>query len=211
MKESFNYNGFVTRLIEERLNYLTLIYSNAVLIKHLKEPKLKECLLVDNKFNFAVSPDKHNDFFYIDSQIIISQIDNYAAFRKDDFNTTCDNILMSNSRFLRTRILNIVFETINHYFSKSHLWKKLHTLDWFQVLYLLRNNASHFDNYNKIITFPTWKWLITPYPEKVEWNNIRILNGQFGHDIRYNDKQVLELIDNIITYFDQNESEFSLD
>jgi len=211
MKEPFNYNGFVTRVNEEKLNYLLLIYSNAMLIKHLKNPKLRPCLILENNFNLAVNENEIQDALYLDSDIILKQITNYGEFRKDNFNVTCDNLLMSNSHFLRTKILNVVFETISHYFAKSEHWKQLHTLNWFQILYLLRNNASHFDNYNRKICFPTWKWLVNPYPPNVEWNNIKISNGQFGHDIKYNDRQVLELMDYIVKYFDENERIYSLD
>jgi hypothetical protein len=50
MKERFNYNGFVTRINEFKLNYLTLLYSNAMLYNHLTKENLQECLLTQNTF-----------------------------------------------------------------------------------------------------------------------------------------------------------------
>jgi hypothetical protein len=166
-------------------------------------------MLTNSKYFFlTVSKEKINDSFVLTPQLILDELRDYSNFCREGFNETCNRLLLMNSHYLRTRVLNNVFEMISHFFNESSHWAKFHTMNWFQVIYLLRNNASHLDNYNKNVSFPKWKWLLEPYPEEVTWQGILIINGQFGHDIRYNDKQILDLLDYIVFYFDKNRENF---
>ncbi len=79
---------------------------------------------------------------------------------------------------------------------------KLHNLDWFRVLTVLRNSASHADNYNKAIYFPNHKTLPV-YPDVIEWKTIKIINKQ-TEPIRYNDAEVIGLLTHIMNFFKSN-------
>lgn len=120
-------------------------------------------------------------------------------------------IFTANAHFMRASILNRIVEVLKIYFKSTKHWNVFHTFDWFQALYVLRNNASHFDNKAKPISFPKFKGQLSPYPDTISWKGIEIRNGQIGDTIRYNDKNCLQLLDFVIEYLESNRNRLTHD
>ena len=188
--------------------YSTMMYANAFFTEHLTNPEKSDCIN-ETDFSFAADIDDLESRFSISSSIIKKIVLNHGSGKS--LEDSAKNIMIGNAHFIRTRVTNNVFELIKYYLDDKFLMSGLHSLDWFQVLYLLRNNASHLDNHGLHVKFPDWKWLINPYPEVVSWNGIEIKNGQKGETIRYSDKQIIDLLDVINNYFIENESVYSRD
>ena len=199
------YYSFVTRLNEFKLSYLILLYSNGILVDHLKYNK--ECLK-KNRLQFISGSLTSGIPLELSSELIEDQIDSYSKFRKENYDITCDNICKLNAHYLRTKALNEVYETINYYFEDKESLEKLHSYDWFRVLFILGNVSTYSSSF-KTIHFPIFSWLKFPYPNSINWNGINIINGQLSKDIRYNDKQIIELLDYVVGFFSENESTFN--
>lgn len=105
----------------------------------------------------------------------------------------------------RTRALNAFYETTKNFIERvygKNEFLKLHTLDWFQVLTVLRNSASHADNYKKGNYFPNHS-NIPQYPASLSWGTLTMTNKQ-RDPIRYNDKEVMELLKHALEFFETN-------
>ena len=96
-------------------------------------------------------------------------------------------------KFVRDRYINTVYETIINYLQineKKHLLKThFRKQDWFQMLYALRNNASHFDNFGKPVIHDYIDWI----PDTITWNDLSIKKSQLGHEVVYTDTYIREL------------------
>lgn len=205
INEIDSYQKFLGRIHDFLVYYGTLMYANAFLTEHFIDPEKIKCL-DGTDFHFAAS-DNMDGRFSITSETIKHIILNHRP--GESLKDSAQNIMKGNAHFLRTRVINNMFELIKAYLDNKNLMKELHKLDWFQVLYLLRNNSSHLDNHSKEIKFPDWRWLDEPYPSVVSWNDITIKNNQRGETIKYNDKQIINLLDKVNSYFIENESIYS--
>jgi len=125
--------------------------------------------------------------------------------------------MWQNTHFIRTKFINSIYEIIFKYIekyeklcaghrNKSYLRKLLQSENWYRMLYLLRNNASHSDNLHTKVKFTGFiKELNQP---RIEWKNLVVEDGMFGHKIRYNDEDLNELYNEIYNYVATNYQEF---
>ncbi len=208
MNEELTYQGMVDKIQQYAMSYHSLIYAIALLDRHLTDPEFKECLSQQN-FHLVENLDRPTEGLTVSSDLIIRNVESIADYEKIDFTSASKNIVVRNSHFVRARALNAIVEAIKHYFQGSRgLIAKLHTLEWFQVIYVLRNVASHFDLHNEQVEFPRMKWLLHPYPNTITSHGISISNGQYGHTVHYADKKLLELLFSVSIFFDQNENTY---
>lgn len=192
LKKDLNFDSFLTRINEFKLSYITLLYSNSLLMDHFKNEE--DCLAKNG--NIEIRGSGPVDYkLQFSSSSIKEQITNYSLFRKEDFNVTCNEVWRLNAHYLRSKVLHEIYELIKFYFEDTKYLTEFHSYDWFKVLYILGNN-SPFSSYYKTIDFPTSPGLIYPYPNSIHWNGIYISNGQLSRDIRYSDKQVIDLTQN---------------
>ena len=201
------YNLFLLRLIEFDLNYGSLLYSNGLLYDHLTNPVRKECLN-SSQFIYSITENPSEGAFKMDSTFVSDKIKQYADMHPNESSIEIHaRSLKMNAHFIRTRTLNAVIETMKHFLNKDQL-AILHKNDWFQVLYVLRNIASHYDGGHEPIKFPRFKWLLQPYPNKIEKEGIVIIEGQMGNEVRYNDMQLIKILSDSIKYFISNRDQF---
>lgn len=128
------------------------------------------------------------------------------------FKSTSQSLYQRNAHFLRTRVLNRFYESIKNWFTNScpQEWGVLHTESWVQTLYLLRNIVSHEGggDISKIKTLKrnknNKKWLLESYPNIVKWETISIEDNQLENTVRYNDKEIMDLLKAGINYLEEN-------
>lgn len=128
------------------------------------------------------------------------------------FKSTSQSLYQRNAHFLRTRALNRFYESIKNWFTNScpQEWGVLHTESWVQTLYLLRNIVSHEGggDISKIKTLKrnknNKKWLLESYPNIVKWETISIEDNQLENTVRYNDKEIMDLLKAGINYLEEN-------
>lgn len=201
-----NYDSLIGGMHLNKISYESLLYANAVLSKHLTDLSCKDCL-EQNQFILTVKASDTKGSIFT-SEKIIENIKFFGRIEGKNFLEAEEVVRGRNAHFIRARVLNAVVELIKKYYEGSDKWFQLHELEWFQVLYVLRNIASHADNYNNKIIFPkrtpnSWKKLKKAYPDKIQWKGIEIENGHIGN-IRYNDEEILELLDYVIQFFSLN-------
>ena len=207
MKRILDFNDMVAIIMDFKTQYTMLMYANAMLFDHLKDKKLHHCLNENGNFMLVAQDADFSKALKFNSSYIIHLVEMYAEHRyMKDIPTTCDELMKKNAHFLRTRVLNGACETILHYLKSVKKEGILDSFPWYQMLYLLRNNASHFDNYNAIIKIPAW--MRKHAPKGVHWNGLTITHEQNANDVIYNDEYVLRLIDSAMILLQQNESMF---
>jgi len=119
-------------------------------------------------------------------------------------------IWFSNSKYLNDRAINGYYAAISKYLEdrgNSEFYEFHDKYDWFKVLYILRNLASHGHHiYKRGIEFPDTKQLkgkIKPYPDTLTWKTISIIRGQKTEPM-INEVQVANLLSYIMTFFAGN-------
>lgn len=203
-----DYSKFITLLSEFIFSYHTTIYANAFLFDSLLHGEMKN--MIDSKdYILAVDEDKLNEgFLQMNGNDIIKMIEEFAKARNSTYKEGCKDLLKMNTHFLRGRILNAFYEITMNYIEgfdsvkQKALKDKLFKEDWFKVLYVLRNTASHFDNYGKEI-----EWIFKK-KDQVSWHNIIINKNDIGHLIRYNDAEIYQLVSFGLKYFLENQASF---
>jgi len=131
----------------------------------------------------------------------------------DQIDTLVLGLSLENAHFLRTRFINSLYEALEKYIIKFSLLTgfkddkkctlrlELQQQDWYIMLYLLRNQASHFDGMQTPVLFRGW---IKHLNKKVfTWRNIEVTEGMDGHSIRYDDNELLELSQEIEDYINK--------
>ena len=195
-------------LTEYVISYYTILFSNAYLIESLTNTNLRG-ILRERGYTLAVDTDRlHEGVVLISGTDIIQLVEDNAKNRGQEFDEFCKVLLRMNSHYNRTRILNAFYEITIHYIEglnkekEKSLKSKLFNEDWFRVLYVLRNNASHFDNYGKQI-----EWIFRK-KDSISWETITIKKDDIGHEIRYNDAELIRLFRYGLLYFKDNQSTF---
>ena len=175
------------------------MYAHAFFEAHFIS-KEHECTFPKN-FIITSQPDKPDDYFELNYETISKQV---AVFG-------IETLTQNNAHFLRNKAINSIYEIIHKYLLQEGKQEmtKYYSYDWFRVLNVLRNSASHADNEGRVVQFPDRdpKWKknpdknpIKPYPDTIQWGNIKITRGQ-KENIRYSDKDLLELFKHIVSFF----------
>jgi len=183
-------------------------FSIFFLFENLADPVLKEKLKLKRYISYPhkVLPDQAP--IIITGMEIISIVEESAEYKKHSYKDACDALTRMSSHWNRTKFLNATFELIMNYLDgldkpeKKRLSKKLFNEEWFRVLFVLRNNASHHDNYGKQI-----EWSFKE--EKIQFQGIIINKNDIGHKIRYNDAELFNLLEYTYAYFIENRAIFS--
>lgn len=237
-----DFDELMIELSSSRLEYISLLYANSLLISHFQNSEYDECL---NKNGFIIRVDEKSSEseFSLTSGFIKNEINNFLLkslaylpktfeerenarklsldiyssmpedrYQTDLFKSTSHGLYQRNAHFLRTRVLNRFYESIKNWFTKNcpQEWSVLHTESWVQTLYLLRNIVSHEGggDISKIKTLKrnknNKKWLLESYPDTVKWENITIEDNQLENTVRYNDKEIMDLLKAGIDYLEEN-------
>jgi hypothetical protein len=200
----FTYDDLVVHLQKDHLSYITLMYANTSMCAHLSEQKT-----CDFPKDYVVGTFAHQPEMNI--QLTRKGMDSLIMdFCKGDglsYDVKVKVTAAINAHFIRARVINAIVEVIKKYYKDSPNWFKLHSLDWFRVLYVLRNVASHADGFEEVIKFPTWKKLTDQYPNTITWNGITINNGHTGN-VEYADKQIISLVEHTINFFKSNRAQW---
>ena len=126
---------------------------------------------------------------------------------------------MNNSHFLRTKFINSIFEILSKYvlkyeslfkkdeLRKNYLRTQLQKQDWYIILYILRNNASHADGIHTPFEKP--RFLKDSKKTTFTWKTITVSIGMMSHSIRYNNEELLELYDEMVGYIVENHALFT--
>jgi hypothetical protein len=194
----YNYSQLIINLKRLVFNYDSMLFANDVFVSKLFSHKQNK---TNETKNVAVDQ-LGNGTFELSTNSINEMIEN---FNSESLIQSYKDSLMSNAHFLRKSIISTLFETILEYFQDSETLNILYSNDWFKVLYLLNNSISR----EKIVKFQNTKaW---GNSNNVSWNGIFICHGQLSFSIKYNDKQIRELLQECVKYFDKNENILSLD
>jgi hypothetical protein len=126
-------------------------------------------------------------------------------------------INIENQHFLKTKFLSNLFEILEKYIIKYAessgqnektciLRKELRSLDWYIILYFLRNAGSHTDGYQTKVEFLGFTKILKP---QVQWKDITITEGMYGHEINYNDKHITDLYLEMRVYINDHKKLFT--
>lgn len=209
MKNQLTYPELNVVLIRAFVNYYSLLYSNAMFAQHLKVLEQNNCqVLKDYSIIDGEITQGESRFLILRRDMITGLISYYGSLFKYKEDESVYEIMNFNAHFLRARVINIYYEVITSYIkgrNKDELNQYFHTYDWFQVLHTIRNFSSHGDGLNYNVRFPDHrnKRGIPPYPETIKWKGFEIKNGQTD-PILYSDLDVMDLINYIAKFFEQN-------
>jgi len=137
-----------------------------------------------------------------------------------NFRDAIDSLNLQNNHFLRARFLNSIFEVLNKYLikyesqfkkdegRKNYLRTQLQKKDWYIMLYILRNNASHADGIHTPFEAP-W-FLKDSKKNSFVWKTISVSTGVFAHSIRYNNDEILELFEEMFQFIMKHKDLFTM-
>ena len=192
------------------LNYYTLYYANLVLCNHLLDDKLEDCLIHNNKFKIKAFQNDSIEMFELNAVTFLEKVQHYATARELTLEEAVKHpnkgIIISNSQFIRSRAIIIIYEAIEKLIDRrENIYKWLHSLDWFQVLKIIRNIVSHLNPELEVKWFDDKK-LGVKYPDTIKWKSIEIKKGQKQCNVRYNDGELFDLINFISEFILENQA-----
>lgn len=196
------FEALMLNLHESHLVFLSSLFSSAMLGESLREESLRKELI---KKTYVMVPEKLEDSIKIDGNLIYQTIFELGKLSNIPYLKSCEMLSKKMGQFIRNRFLNEPYEIIMNYLeglekSKStKLRKILFNEPWFRILYLLRNNASHFNNYGRYIKSD---WIFRE--DKVIWGTLIINKSDIGHEIRYTDREIILLMHHTINYLETN-------
>lgn len=205
--ENLRFYTLIARLNEYYDSYSTMLFANALLYEHLLIEKQYNELL-KKQYAIAPTPAKMHQTILLTGEWMQDTLAFLAKRRNYDIEKAKLDLVKMNSHFLRTRYINGIYETILNFLEglgkeqKKIVSDELFKKSWFKVLRILRDNASHFDNFGKITL---WYW---PKEEEIKWENIIIKKSDIGHEIRYNDYEIISLGNICREYFIDREYQF---
>lgn len=151
----------------------------------------------EQKFMFSVN-ESLEGYREIPFKSIIDFISSFNQDKNISYHNSISNFIVSNAHSLRTKAITDLYGIVNNY-HKINL--RLIDFNWFKILYLLYESIVQT---SKIIIFPSdWKYL-----SSIEWNGIRIVDGQLVYLIKYNDSQIIDLLDCVKNFLQKNEKDF---
>lgn len=199
----FTFDRLITRISEYLLQYKSLIFANCRMFSYLETehqfPNVQHEYILNTT---KATPKLIGKFTGND---LMRDVIDYGRYCHTNYRSTCGNLLLMNAHFIRTKMINNVYEAIlnyTHQHSNKQLFTLLQSQDWFRVFHVLRRNASHFDNYGKKLN---WQ---ADYPDTLKWGTIEINKGQLGHTVRYDDKEIIDLLNFITGYLQENKAIF---
>jgi hypothetical protein len=145
-----------------------------------------------------------------------------ATFRRNAPSPTMFNISMfmglEFAHFIRTKFINVIYEVLKKYLTRydqllkasnddrNYLRKQLEKLEWYMLLSILRNNASHSDGINVPFKFPEFmSQSITSFT----YLGIYVQKEMKSHSIQYQNIQLTELFYEMINFIKENEKLFT--
>jgi len=229
--QPFTFNELCHQLDKYKNSFLSLQFSQHLLYeaigKGLSSPDYNPSFRYYSGDAFKA----HNDGIYDPTNIQTIDLQNHllgevlgdmvSRFTKQGFlHNLPKHLVVNNFHFIRTKFINSIYEVLEKYIKKfasltgqkddkgfcCSLRKELRNEDWYVMLYLLRNNASHSDNIQTPVVFKSFLKKLNK--ETISWKTIEVKNGMYGHKIRYNDEELLELYNEMIEYIIANHKIF---
>ncbi|MBB6330603.1 hypothetical protein HNP24_001553 [Chryseobacterium sediminis] len=149
------------------------------------------------KFELSVNGG-HEGYREIKFKSIIDFINSLTQDNNIHYHDLTSNFIILNAHSLRTKAIIDLYIILNGY---SGISLRLINFNWFKILYLLYQSIIQT---SKTIIFPLdWKYLLS-----VEWNGIRVVDGQLIFLIKYNDSQIIDLFDCVINFLQKNKNDF---
>jgi hypothetical protein len=201
-----NYSTFIAKINMVKFNYTSMLFSNGDLFYQLTN---RDEFLSNNSHYISVDANG-NEAIELTFDSLVNSIVCFGDFQHCDFDVACSSAIQLNVHYLRTKALTELYRIINEYYEGSEIIMKLHLYDWFKILYVLNNSLLNQSN-SKIVTFPRSSELQKIYSFMINWNGIYIVDGQLIMNIRYNDKQIMDLLDLVLNFFSTNKDKFSID
>ena len=186
----FTFDELITDLSFYNLQYAALGYSSI---------KLKQWLKGE------LPPPTDSPQFKLTYAILNSHIDEFTNSENKSPMAFRDDLMKGISNTLRNVFLNLAYEAIKNYNDNNYgkgVLDKLYQHDWFLMLFALRNNASHYENYGRVI-FPKWR---TNYPKEITWEGLTITPQTKGEDVEFKDDYAIRLINYTLDHLVANRS-----
>ena len=133
-------------------------------------------------------------------------------FCKDDLYYLIEGLGAQNYHFIRTKFINGIFEILKKYIDKhtalcnekaTLLKTTLYQQDWYIMLFILRNNASHADGLHRPFQYPPF--IKEKNKLSFTYKTIVIDVNQKAHSIRYNNDEILELYEDMFQFIIANQ------
>ncbi|MFN1216029.1 hypothetical protein ACKW6Q_03485 [Chryseobacterium kwangjuense] len=180
-----------------RFSYLSMLLQLQDLIFKLENSEMYSDLTL--KFCVDETLDGETEIRFKD---IHSFINHYSQNSKISYKETSDGFVSANAHSLRTKVITDLYLALISYFENTNFEERLFNFDWFKILYLLNSTLTQT---SKTVHFPlNWK-----YAAAIKWNGIRIADGQLIFSVKYNDKQIIDLIDCVGNFLQKNKSDFA--
>ncbi len=220
--KDLTYEFLIRQLTLYRGSFLSLKYAQGIMMVALREG------LVNKDYNpfFQGYAGNVIDFYeknivdqtkFFKTELQKDIIDDVFKDYQNTFGTNEDairSINFQNYHFLRGRFINCIFEVLNKYISryesqfgktegrKVYLRTQLQKKDWYVMLYILRNNASHADGLHTEFDLPYF--LKDSKKTSFTWRTISVTKGMFAYAIRYNDEELLLLYEDMMSFIKLN-------
>ncbi|QJD96526.1 hypothetical protein HH214_11890 [Mucilaginibacter robiniae] len=210
-----NYYTLLSFLEDYKINFFTLNFAQLLLSEEIYKGYSDSTYDRVVKFYRAGHAEiqKLHDTAYIDpnslrtvelqKDIIQDNFNKLTRFGAVDIESTLASLNFQNFHFIRTKFINSIYEILEKYilkyeqqFEKSisrrtHLRNRLQMKDWYIMLYILRNTASHADGLET--PFIKYSFLKSLPKNTFVWKEISVTVGMLSHQIRYNNDELLEL------------------
>ncbi|WP_342645012.1 hypothetical protein [Mucilaginibacter sp. CSA2-8R] len=232
---TFNYLLF--SLEQYHTTYMMMLYSQMFFYKDISDVSSGQ---IPDKTVDYISFDHDNMEKHMNKEVEPNQDDIYTISLRDhainlqlgrfqfisgkNFDDALDTINMQVGHQIRLSFINSIYETLDFYIGKyqeecdnlhkgggkrEHLKVTLRKQPWYIMLYILRNNVSHAHNLHK--AFVKEKWLKTLPQNEFKWRTISVKVGMYGHQIRYDNKELSLLYNDMSKFIINNEDLFTKD
>lgn len=203
---NFHYSTLVSKINMVKFNYISILFSHKNLLSQFKNP---EFYSQNNTHVFSVDGTE-NGKVELTFQNLLEMIATFRNYFEKDYPSTCMIAIQSNVSFIRTKAISELYSLLNEYFKNSKVLLNLQSFNWFKVLTILNNSILKPDNSLEVSFLKSFNNKDVEAFE-IEWNDIYIRDNQLYSSIKYNDKQIIELLDLIIVFLNKNINEYILD
>jgi hypothetical protein len=224
------YTYLLFSLEQYKINYQTLQFAQGLLANAIRLG------IEDQSYNPQYKIYEGDPFDYIENgiidetkivthelqrDIIKGLFNRFQYIRSCNIEEAITSLGFQNYHFIRTRFINSVFEILEKYILKyqsqfnkddgkrTGLRTELQKRDWYVILYILRNNASHADGLHEDFSVP--RFLKDSNRTSYKWRTITVEFDQPAHSIIYTDRELLELYDEMFQFILFNEALFTQD
>jgi hypothetical protein len=210
----FTYNGMLLTIEEIELHAYALIFASLRLSSYLDRENTYENI----RHSYDIPQPKPEDFgkfgpLTIGSVLVfsggdlISRMQKLMPYFQLDFYDFRLDIVGHMERIAKDTLISRVYELINNYaihHKRPQIINHLKTLDWYQMMNVLRNNASHFNNYGKAVG--SWS---SNYPNEISWEGFMISRDHFGDEIHFSIDYAFRLVRHCANYISENQQLFT--